>query len=393
VRSASLLITAALAGAALVACASSPAPGADVPSADAVVADITPGGDVVDAGTAAVGVYSEFLSYGDVRAALPALARRGAALTLALPAARIGDADLAALLRDAAAAGVEVRAWLLLDRDQGYWPNETNLDVYGVAARRLLDWLTSDGLRVGALVFDMEPAYAYSEQLRAALAQGYPAALALMRTHRDPAAFAQARAQLAALVGEVQARGVRATCVTYPQVVDDLDDGDDDLQDALDVPVRGIGWDELAFMVYQSTFAEAAHQWLGPGLIRSYGLSARQGFGERAVVALGTVGTAGIFDAAATPAYTDPDTLAQDVGAARGAGITRVEVYSLDGMLALGGADRWLDATRAGPRTVGVAGTVGVVRGLARSLDADLGTSGDAGADADAGGDGGAMDP
>ena len=40
-----------------------------------------------------------------------------------------------------------------------------------------------------------------------------------------PSAFAQARTVLTALVREVQGRGVRAVCVTYPQVVDEIKSG------------------------------------------------------------------------------------------------------------------------------------------------------------------------
>ena len=86
------------------------------------------------------------MSDAEVRAALPLLADEGADLYLAIPAARIGDAQLAALLRDAAAAGVGVRAWILLADEDGYWPNEHNVEAMRAATVAFLDWRDAEQL-------------------------------------------------------------------------------------------------------------------------------------------------------------------------------------------------------------------------------------------------------
>ena len=342
----------------------------DTGLADTGTADATSG----DAGLvrAPVGVYSEFLDATAVEATLPSLAARGAALSIAVPDERIGDPALRSLLAAAQAAGVEVRLWLLLSRDAGYWPNETNVATFAEAVIRLLDWVDAEGLAVSTVVYDLEPALAYSEELRAGFRGADLAALeALMRTHVDRAAFEAARDALAANVREVQARGVRAQAVTYPQVIDDALDGDPDLQDALDIPVDSVPFDEIAFMVYQTTFAEAQGSWIGSGLVRSYALDAVRTYGERATIALGIVGTAGVFEGMGE-AYASPEVLRADVGAALGAGAARVEVYSLDGMVELGDVDGWLDATIAAPSAVPIPGAARIVRSAAQGLDDGL---------------------
>ncbi|MBX3271370.1 MAG: hypothetical protein KF729_13980 [Sandaracinaceae bacterium] len=192
-----------------------------------------------------------------------------------------------------------------------------------------------------------------------------------MRTHIDRPAFEAARAALSEHVGAVRARGVRAVAVTYPQVVDDLGDGDPDLQDALDIPVDGVPFDEVAFMVYQTAFAEAQGDWIGPGLVRSYALDARAHFGERATMALGIVGTAAIFEHDGPP-YASPSALGEDIGAALGAGVARVEVFSLDGMVELGDVAGWLAGTEAVPHTPALEPETRIVRAAARSLDEAL---------------------
>jgi hypothetical protein len=327
-------------------------------------------------------VYSEFVPPTQVQEALGALASRRAALQLAVPADRVGDAALLALLRAARDQHVPVRAWLLLSQEAGYWPNEGNLTRYREAVLALLDWTAREGVSPEALVFDVEPAYSYTLTLRRTWSQGLAAVLAILRAHRDPAAFRASIAAMTELVEAVRARGVRPVCVTYPQVVDDALDGDDDLQDALDLPVRGVPWDEVSFMVYQTGFAEGVRAWIGPGLVSAYTRDARRAFGDRATIALGQIGDAGIFPPAG-PVYTDPAVLAQDIAAASEAGARRVELYSLDGMLTQGGAARWLAATNPPPEPAEGSALVTLVRSLARALDAELaaGASGDAAVD------------
>lgn len=321
---------------------------------------------------APAGVYSEFLAYDRLEGELPALAVHGTTLAVAVPSDRIGDASLASLLRAAEGEGVAVRLWLVLPIDQGYWPNEANLDVFAAEVTRLLDWIEAEDLVAEGIVYDLEPAYAYSEQLRAAFADSIGTVATLMQTHQDAAAFEASRARLASHVREVQARGYLAQAVTYPQVIDDLEDGDDDLQDALDIPVRDVGFDEVSFMVYQTVIAEGVGgAWIGPGLVRSFANDAVAHFGDRATIALGIVGSATIVELDG-PLYDAPSTLADDVAAARSAGIARVEVYSLDGMVELGDPREWLDATQSGAEEFPIPTQARIVRGAAAGLDAML---------------------
>lgn len=333
------------------------------------------GPPAVDAGvlvTPELGVYSEFLSDDQVIAALPALAARGAALQLAVESERIGDASLAGVIAAAGAAGVEVRVWLLLPIDMGYWPNEENLGLFQTEVMRLLDWIDAEGLTVAAVVYDMEPSFDYSEELRVAFAgSSLDGITTLMRAHIDRPAYETARDALAAHVLEVQARGVRAEAVTYPQVVDDMGDGDPDLQDALDIPVDGVPFDDVAFMVYQTAFAEARGTWLGPGLVRSYAADAALYFGDRATIALGIIGTASIVPLDGPP-YADPDALREDVAAALGGGVSRIEVYSLDGMVELDDVEGWLDAVSAVPSSPRISPEARLVRSASRGLDETL---------------------
>jgi len=318
--------------------------------------------------TIPVGVYSEFLSHEEVEALVPELAPFQASITLAVSASEVGSESLAALLRRAERAHLEVRLWLLLDREEGYWPNEGNLSRFGEAARALLDWLDAEDLEASALVFDMEPSLEYSEQILELNSRDPNAIAALFAEHVDPVAFAASRQELTTLVEEVKARGYLAVCVTYPQVLDDIADGDDDMQDALDIPVLGVPFDEVALMVYQTAFAEGLGAWLGPSLVESYAEDAFARFGDRAVIALGKVGAAGIFEAEEYT-YPSPEDLATDILTVQGAGVSRVEIYSLDGMTEQQGPRYWLSASEPNDDTEDGSFDTDVARAFVMSID------------------------
>ena len=346
-----------------------------------------------DTRTYRVGLYAaEQASLAEIRPALMDLAGHRMEIMVAVPEASFPSDQLVKLLQDAAAAGVEVRIWPLLPQSKGYWPNETNITSFAAYVDRILAWLQTRKLWAGAVVYDMEPAITYSKSIEKTYDKGLGAVVALMKTHLDPAAHAKARATLTASIKRVQAAGLRAQCVTFPQVLDDLQDGDDDLQDALDIPVRGVPFDEVSFMVYQSTYARSVGSWIGPDLIRVYAAAARAAYGDRATIALGIVGRAGVMTQTAQ-LYKDPATLRQDVAAALYEKVKRVEVFSLDGMLLTGKLDAWLAATvDVEPQKPESSATADfVIKGML-ALDTMLDSKGDAGALEAGPKDAGAMD-
>lgn len=301
----------------------------------------------------------------EVAGALPALARLGVSLCLALPSDRVGEDAFASLTRRAADHGVSVRLWPLLPRVRGYWVGETNVDD----AAELLDAITRwRGLAVDGVSVDLEPAYAYSEALRAAQKTSPAGFVALLRSHVDAAAFARARDTLARAVDHARRAGLVLHAVTYPLVLDQPD-GTPAIEDAFDIPVNGIAWDEVSFMVYQTAFAQQVGEWLGPALVHSYARTAVARFGDRAGLDLGVVGDAGVgLDPG--DRYPDPGPLRADVGAALDAGIplSRLRVYGLRGAIHAGGAPHWLALDTVTPRAPAPSRMVDGLRNAVRLL-------------------------
>ncbi len=288
-------------------------------------------------------VWSETLAYPQIAAELPTLAEFNADLYLAIRPIDLND-SLWSLLRAASDHGVAVRPWLLMP-DEGVWLNENNIAAFADFAHHFLDQAAAAGVPIDWLIFDIEPPFDLAESLSAD--SNDPLALiAQLVEQADAAAFASATAELQNLVAGLQGRNVRVMAVILPWIVDDLLDGDNDLQDLFNTPFADVPWDEVSVIVYRPTLGELFGVPLPPEFVGRYADDARRLFGERASLALGNVGTPGLLVA---PGYEDPPPLLADTAAAALAGVDRVSVYSLEGMIEQGGLRRWLLALTTPP--------------------------------------------
>lgn len=323
-----------------------------------------------------VGVWAELLSDAEIDAALPELSDLGARLGLAVPAERLGDVGLARLTRRAADLGVGVRAWLLLPRAQGYWIGEGNTEAFVEALGGLIRWRSQRGGPVlDGVSVDLEPAWELSEALRTADRSRPDRWLRLLASHIDRRRFALATSVLARGVEQGRRAGLAMHAVTYPLVLDQPE-GDVTLEDAFEIPVSGIDWDEISVMAYQTAFAQLLGTWLGPALVHSYARDAVRRWGERAGIDVGVVGDAGLgLDPG--DRYPDPAALLEDVEAALAAGVAleRIRVYGLAGARSAGGVRRWLEVEPAPRRPVSSREVAGLRNG-ARALGVALRAAG-----------------
>ncbi len=293
-----------------------------------------------------VAVYSEFSEPASAIAHLPALAAAEVHVTRAVTPADFRTPALRDLILATRASGLAFRAWLVLPEAQGYWPNEKNLEAFGAAVDDLLAWIAEAQLPVDAITFDLEPDWDYTHRFIALAGAAddpdrIPKMLALVRAEHNPEAFLRNRDALGAIIGRVHAAGLKAHCVTYPMVVDDLADGDTDIQDGLNIPVSGLPWDEVSFMVYRSGLALYTTEPLTPWVVHAYARDARLHFGDAAGIDLGVIGDDPLSGA---PGYRTPDALEADVAAIRAAGVSRVHLYSLELAASRPDFEAWLDA-------------------------------------------------
>ena len=291
-------------------------------------------------------VYEEFIPYRVMEQNLYRMAGRSdVGLCPAVRAEESQTGELESMLKAAAREGVPVNAWLLLSEEDGYWFNEENLPEAREQVFSFVDWIEDRDIPLEWIMFDMELSI---DRVRAMEGGGLvDTAIPLLKENVDPAAYLQSMQDYAQFVGELQERGYKVTAAAYPFVIDDLQDGDFEIQDAWNTPVFGVGFDEIYFMVYRTTFARFLGVTPGADLVYQYAVEARREFGTAGIMALGIVGDVGMVS---EDGYTQPADLSEDVAAAYAGGSERVYIYSLDGMLTLENPDDWLDLSATAPK-------------------------------------------
>lgn len=290
-------------------------------------------------------VYEEFVPYRLMELNLFRLVGRSdVGLCPAVRAEESQTEELESLLTAAARKGVPVNAWLLLPEEDGYWFNEENLKEAREQVLGFLDWIEDRGIPLDWIMFDMEMSI---DKVRAMEGGGLvDTVIPLLKENVDPAAYQQSTRDYSEFVLELQERGYRVTAAAYPFVLDDLKDGDHEIQDAWNTPVVGVGFDEIYFMAYRTSFARLLGITPGPDLVYQYAGEARREFGTAGIMALGIVGNVGMVS---EEGYEKPADLSVDVAAALAGGSERVYVYSLDGMLTLDNPGAWLDLAGTPP--------------------------------------------
>ncbi len=296
--------------------------------------------------SAQLALWSEFVPFEQVRAQLPIFEAQGLSLNLAIRDGEWERPELEALWREAGARGVEIRAWLLLSREEGYWPNKWNAPRFEALVRRFLARMDDKHLPVFWLIFDLEPPPELMKELSRQLAKGQVGrALATLRRSSESAPLQPAVARFAALVEELHARGIRSHAVTTPMALHDLGAAPGPkVQSALGLPLEGVPWDLVSFMVYRPEYRRLVGE-LGPDIVYRYARDARRHFGSRVAIDLGEVGHVSFPEP--FEGYVEPRLLGEDVSAVLAAGITQVQVYSLDGMLGMhAGPLPWIQSAK-----------------------------------------------
>jgi hypothetical protein len=280
-------------------------------------------------------VWAEFLSFSDVEATLPLLSAHNIALHLAIEETDLSNPTLVDLLITAQTLGVEVRAWLLVPHEEGYWACEENADEFYNFTVEFIAWCDTHELNIEWIIIDLEPSWQLTHKLINNITDGnYLNALATVVSNINPGQFYNAAGSYQLLVDYAHTNGFKVHCVTYPIVLDDLEDDDVALQDALNIPVTPVGWDEISFMVYRSTYNELVGMGdLSSYLVYSYALDAYEYYGDSAAIDIGIVDHLGYEKAM----------MDEDIDSCYQAYVNKIHVYSLDRMVATGELDTWLE--------------------------------------------------
>jgi len=287
-------------------------------------------------------LWSEFVPYQEVERDLADVRDKNAALYVAVRADAPDFDGFAHLYVTARSLGVEIRPWLLLRQDQGYWFNKWNVPDSVQFVSTFLSEMRTRGVTPQWLVFDIETPARLVDEMERDFSKGrLPALLALLSRDSRDGSIRAAISSYAELLADLHSKGIRVEAVTGNYVLND----DDRLriQSALGLPISGLPWDAISFMVYRAEFQRAFGA-VSEALVHKYAKRARRRFGDKAGIDVGEAGS--VAYPQPFTGYTDPADLQRDVTAAASAGVEEVHVYSLDGMREKG-LDFWLDVPPA----------------------------------------------
>ncbi|MDR0993484.1 MAG: hypothetical protein LBN38_02800 [Verrucomicrobiota bacterium] len=304
-------------------------------------------------------MWCEFLPYGDILPCLPVLARYRCDLILHVERESLEDPSLPALLRAAEQAGVGVDAWLLLPYDEHLYVGQASMAATRRLALEAADYFTREGLAVRSFVFDCEPSPLLGRELFAACLTLSPRQLVrILKEQLDPDEFQRDVQALNELIAALRGKGYGVDGAANRAFLDAQQRGNVALEDALNAPVSGIGWDALSFITYRYQVSQESYV----GMLNRYATLAKRFYGPRAAMDVGLIGDyadipqnaerAALFgggDLFYNYLYGMRDTrdLEQAVGTVLGCGVRRINLYALDGAVtSVAGLESWLKAAR-----------------------------------------------
>ena len=313
-------------------------------------------------------IWCEFPPYARAAEALPSLARHHCDLLLHIEDDSIGDTNLVALCREARRQGVAVHAWFLLPYDEHLYLGEDSIARMRRLAFGFFEWADSNRLDIREAAMDCEPSPLLGQKMSAELSRRSPAGLArVLRNEKNPERFVRSAAEINGLVAALRARGHPVMGTANRVFLDAARYRNLTMEDTLNAPFSVIGWAHPSFIMYRYKASQAMYV----AMANRYAAFAARCYGGDAALDLGLVGDHSRIPGFANRAerfgnaafyrgflagMRSPADLEQAVGVALGRGITRINLFSLDGAVASPpGLDAWLDAA-AGSRPRGALG-------------------------------------
>jgi hypothetical protein len=273
-------------------------------------------------------VWSEFIPYMEVELKLTELKSRNLSLNLAFFEDKSSYDELAHLLQKAHDLGVEVRPWLLLSEEHGYWFNKWNFEFAKNFTQEFLAEMKKRNVQVPWLIFDLEASPDLTIILEEALSKkDFIKVLNTLKKSSEEGAISTAQQKFTLLVEALHSQDVKVMAVVSNFILHDSIH--QQIESAFGLPVSGVPYDEIAVMAYRAEFQKNYGR-ISPGIVREYARKAKARFGELASIGLGEVGH--VSYPREFQGYANPSNLHEDLLACDELGISNVSIYSLDGM-------------------------------------------------------------
>jgi hypothetical protein len=227
--------------------------------------------------------------------------------------------------------------WPLLSPSKGLYLNKYSVKAYNRYLDELFYWLRERGHQIYGVLVDCEPDYEgpQSNSFSPVLDNIWHDLKGL-----DKEAFNESIKGFAQIIKKIKNHHCKAIGAAMPFVCNDVLEKSQAWQDYWGGPIVNADWDLLVFMLFGSWFAQMGMNWpTAHYLIYDYTRVIKKFWRSRAVVALGvtTPGTG-----AETIIYRSPEDLAAAVSAVKAAGVQKIGVYDLKGIIESPDPGSWL---------------------------------------------------
>jgi hypothetical protein len=220
--------------------------------------------------------------------------------------------DALPIIRKANALGVTVKAWFTAPLAHGTFANENNAAFEDGAVKAFYQWRNANRLGINEFVLDMEFPAGY----QAAIDAADPRKLPHNRGPINPNHQCAAVRDYARTVSWAHQHGLVASGAPMPFLLDDLDNHDIALADAIDAaPMIPNAYDHVYLQTYR-TYSNT-----GPDYPAQYLRRMHHYFGDTGEVTLG--------DTTMGPPYQSVDNLVADVRTAVALGATAIPIFEL----------------------------------------------------------------
>jgi len=240
----------------------------------------------------------------------------------------------------------------LLPIKDGLYLNKRSVGVYLDYLDVVFAWAESHHHKIQALMVDIEPTYV--ELAPGERPPGILKGLSRLRKDLGRESFDASIPQFRRVIDKIHAHDAIAVAATFPYVIDDRMKGRHSWEDLFGGPVATLDWDFLAIMMYTSWYVEfgkgigmdwdAAHY-----LAYDYAKDMKAIWGDRAGVAVGVTNSGQGHEKVI---YTSAAQIAPAIAAVRAAGIEKIGIYDLKGILESGDPESWFKVLSGTPPQV-----------------------------------------
>jgi hypothetical protein len=238
--------------------------------------------------------------------------------------------QLIPLLKKYQRENIEFSIWPLLAKEDGYWPSERNVNKLDLLLDKIFKMAYENDIKIKEIVIDLEPPQLYNLSSSPMSASGILAwAKQVANQNLNRKKFKKSLIEYQKIIEKIHQHKARAVATTLNFVLEEVGNPQvNAFQDFLEAPVFGLNWDVIDFQYYTSKmvgfkilFWRISYRDLNRAL---YSLAKR----AKAHLSCEISFSLGIFYPQSEIKY-----LISDIEALLGAGIEKIAVYSLDGIL------------------------------------------------------------